>query len=111
MGSETIDLWNESRTYSANDSSGINYNKVGRKLKDVYDLSVMDRDKCIVRVSGLPPFYSDKYNTTEHPNFKYTADYDERNTFNFQAYRKKLKEAESVKITFHKNDEYRIIAN
>ncbi len=111
LGSETIDLWNESRTYSANDSSGINYNKVGRKLKDVYDLSVMDRDKCIVRVSGLPPFYSDKYNTTEHPNFKYTADYDVRNTFDFQAYRKKQKESESVKITFHKNDEFRVITN
>lgn len=109
LGSETIDLWNESRTYSANDSSGINYNKVGRKLKDLYDLSVLDRSKCIVRISGLPPFLSDKYNTSDHPNFKYTADYDKRNIFDFQKYRKKLKEDMKINITFHKNDEFRVI--
>lgn len=109
LGQETIDLYNESKTFSVNDSTGLNYNKTGKKLKDMYDLSVMDRNKCIVRVSGLPPFFSDKYDTTSHPNFKYTADADEKNIFDFQKYRKKLKRKEEVRIRFHKDDQYMVI--
>lgn len=108
LGKETIDLWNESKTYSQNDSTGVNYNKTGRELKNVYELSTMDRNKCIVRISGLPPFFSDKYDTTQHPNYKYTADYDERNRFDFVKYRKKLKARNDVNIQFHKNDQYKV---
>lgn len=109
LGKETIDLWNNSETYSQNRSTGVNYNKTGRELKNIYELNTMDRDKCIVRISGLPPFFSDKYVPSEHPNYKYTADYDERNTFDFAKYRKKMKEKESVRISFHKNDQYKVI--
>lgn len=74
LGDETIDLFNESKTYSNQESNGINYNKVGRKLKNIFELKTMDRDKCIVQISGLPPFFSDKYRPEMHPNYKYTAD-------------------------------------
>lgn len=111
LGQETIDLYNESKTYSVNDSTGLNYNKTGKKLKDMYDLSVMDRNKCIVRISGLPPFFSDKYDTTSHPNYKYLADADDKNIFDFQKYREKLKRKEEVRIRFHKNDQYMVIQN
>ena len=111
LGDETIDLYNESRTYSAQDSSGINYNKVGRKLKNIFEIKTMDRDKCIVQISGLPPFFSDKYKPEMHPNYKYTADYDERNTFDFAKYRQKLAEQQNVSnIKFHKSDVYKVIA-
>lgn len=109
LGQETIDLYNESKTFSVNDSTGLNYNKTGKKLKDMYDLSVMDRNKCIVRVSGLPPFFSDKFDTTSHPNYKYTADASEKYIFDFQKYRKKLKRKEDIQIQFHKNDRYAVI--
>ncbi len=109
LGKETIDLWNNSETFSQNRSTGVNYNKTGRELKNIYELNTMDRDKCIVRISGLPPFFSDKYVPSEHPNYKYTADYDERNTFDFAKYRKKMKEKESVSISFHQNDQYKVI--
>ncbi len=109
IGKETIDLWNNSETFSQSRSTGVNYNKTGRELMNIYELNTMDRDKCIVRISGLPPFYSDKYDTTKHPNYKYTADYDERNTFDFIKYRQKMKEKESVNIRFHKNDQYLVI--
>lgn len=109
LGKETIDLWNDSKTYSQNESTGMNYNKTGRELKNIYELNTMDRNKCIVRISGLPPFFSDKYDTTKHPNYKYTADYDERNTFDFTKYREKLKRKEEVTIKFHKNDRYKVI--
>lgn len=111
LGDETIDLYNESRTYSAQDSSGINYNKVGRKLKNIFEIKTMDRDKCIVQISGLPPFFSDKYKPEMHPNYKYTADYDEKNTFDFAKYRQKLAEQQNVaNIKFHKSDVYKVIA-
>lgn len=109
LGKETIDLWNNSETFSQSRSTGVNYNKTGRELKNIYELNTMDRDKCIVRISGLPPFFSNKYDPKTHPNYKYTADYDERNTFDFAKYRQKMKAKESVNIRFHKNDQYRIV--
>ena len=109
LGQETIDLYNESKTFSVNDSTGLNYNKTGKKLKDMYDLSVMNRNKCIVRVSGLPPFFSDKYDPTKHPYYKYLADADIKNIFDFKKYREKLKQKESVQIRFHKNDQYMVV--
>lgn len=109
LGKETIDLWNESQTYSQNRSTGMNYNKTGRELKNIYELNTMDRNKCIVRISGLPPFFSDKYDTTQHPNYKYTADYDKRNTFDFAKYRKAKKAQQDVNIHFHKNDQYKVV--
>ncbi len=109
LGKETIDLWNNSETFSQSRSTGVNYNKTGRELKNIYELNTMDRNKCIVRISGLPPFFSDKYDTTKHPNYKYTADYDERNTFDFAKYRRKMELKNSVNIQFHKNDQYRVV--
>ena len=109
LGKETIDLWNNSETFSQSRSTGVNYNKTGRELKNIYELNTMDRNKCIVRISGLPPFFSDKYDTTKHPNYKYTADYDERNTFDFAKYRRKMQTRNTVNIQFHKNDEYRVV--
>lgn len=109
LGKETIDLWNNSETYSQNRSTGVNYNKTGRELKNIYELNTMNRNKCIVQISGLPPFFSDKYDTTKHPNYKYTADYDERNTFDFTKYRRRMKAKNSVNIRFHDNDQYMVV--
>lgn len=109
LGKETIDLWNNSETFSQSRSTGVNYNKTGRELKNIYELNTMDRNKCIVRISGLPPFFSDKFDTTQHPNYKYTADYDERNTFNFARYLRKKRADEDPRIRFHANDAYKVI--
>lgn len=91
LGDETIDVMNDSKTYSQNESTGVSYQKVGRKLLNLNELKTLNRNKCIVTISGVPPFLSDKYPTATHPNFKYTADYDERNTFDFKKYRKEEK--------------------
>lgn len=98
LGEETIETYNDSKTYSQNESTGINYQKLGRKLMTQNELKVLNRKKCIVNVSGLPPFLSDKYETASHPNFKYTADADERNRFDFKKYRKKQQEQETMRI-------------
>lgn len=98
LGDETIDTSNDSKTYSVNESSGINYQKLGRKLLNLNELKTLDRSKCIVTVSGVPPFLSDKYPTASHPNFKYTADADERNMFDFKKYRVEQKKKEADRI-------------
>lgn len=110
LGDETIDLWTENSSYSQSESHGINYNKTGRKLKNVAELNLMDRNKCIVRITGLPPFLSDKYNTSEHPRFRYTSG---GGTFDLGKYmsKKRRKEAENRTsyIKMHPDDVYRIL--
>ncbi|GFI68472.1 hypothetical protein IMSAG249_00289 [Lachnospiraceae bacterium] len=108
LGDETIDLFNNSENFGQSRSSGQNFQKLGRKLKSVFELNVMPRNKCIVQISGVPPFYSDKYDTSKHPRYKYLSDYDKKNLFDFQAYRKKRQEDVS-KIVFHKKDVYKVI--
>lgn len=61
-----------------------------------HELKTLDRDKCIVQVSGLPPFLSNKYNTLTHPNCRYIQDGDDRNRFDFKRYKEKLKKDNNV---------------
>lgn len=109
LGEETIDLFNNSENFGQSRSSGQNFQKLGRKLKSVFELNVMPRNKCIVQISGVPPFYSDKYDTSRHPRYKYLSDYDKKNLFDFQAYRKR-KDEDVNKIVFHKKDVYKVIS-
>lgn len=114
LGDETIDTFNDSKTYSTNESTGLNYQKLGRKLLNLNELKTLDRNKCIVTISGVPPFLSDKYPTPEHPNFKYTADASENNIFDFQKHRKELKERDDKGhvnyIKFKASDEYMVLS-
>ena len=50
------------------------------------ELAVMDGGKCIVQVRGVRPFLSDKYDLTQHPNFRLTADFDKRNWFDIEKF-------------------------
>lgn len=113
LGKETIDLWNDGRSYSYNsDTNSVNYNKTGRELMTSTEIRQMDRDKCIVQISGLPPFLSDKYDIRKHPNYKYLADYSEKNRFDFQKYKEKIrrkKEKENM-IKFHNKDVYKAVS-
>lgn len=97
LGQETIDLFTESKTFSNQDSQGVNYSKIGRNLMSVNELNVMPMDKCIVQVRGVNPFYSDKYTLSDHPNYKYLADADEKNTFDFWKYYKYQQHKEKQK--------------
>ncbi len=109
LGEETIDLFNTSENFGQSRSSGQNFQKLGRKLKSVFELNVMPRNKCIVQLSGVAPFYSDKFDTSKHPRFRYLSDYDEKNRFDFVVYEKKRKKAGN-RIVFHKKDVYRVIS-
>lgn len=71
LGKQTIDDYNTSRTRSQSDSYGQNYSKLGRELMTQSELQEMDRSKCVVMITNLPPFFDEKYDITKHPNYPY----------------------------------------
>ena len=81
LGKETIDSFNTSDTRGNSPSYGTNFQKLGHELMSQDELAVLDGGKCILQLRGVRPFLSDKYDLTQHPNFKLTADYDEKNAF------------------------------
>ena len=94
LGKETIDTYNTSDTRGNSPSYGTNYQKLGKELMSRDELAVLDGGKCILQLRGVRPFFSDKYDLTKHPNFKLTADYDKKYTFDIEKYlnrRMKLK--------------------
>ena len=102
LGKETIDMYNTSDTRGNSPSYGTNYQKLGHDLASVDELAVLDGGKCILQLRGVRPFKSDKYDLTQHPNYKLTAGADKKNTFDIEAFldhRLKLKP----------NDEYIVI--
>ena len=86
LGRETIDTYNTGESRGRELSHSLNYQKLGRELMSVDDLATMDGGKCILQVRGLRPFYSDKYDITRHPNYKYLSDANPKNTFDVEAY-------------------------
>ena len=86
LGKETIDMFNTSDTRGTQRSYGLNYQKLGKELMSMDELAVMDGGKCILQLRGVRPFLSDKYDITNHPNYKYLSDFDRRNTFDIEKY-------------------------
>ena len=85
MGKESIDTYTTSDTRGTQRSYGTNYQKLGRELMTMDELATMPGDKCILQLRGVRPFFSSKYDLTKHPNYKYTADYDKKLTFDVEA--------------------------
>ena len=102
LGKETIDSFNTSTNRGQSESYGMNYQKLGKELKSQDELAVMDGSKCIVQVRGVRPFLSDKYDLTQHPNYKLTADYDKRNYFDVVKFL-------SHNLILKADDEYQVI--
>ena len=86
LGKETIDSYNTGESRGTSQSYNMNYQKLGHDLMSIDELQVMDGSKCIVQVRGVRPFLSDKYDLTQHPNYKYTADADKKNWFDVEKY-------------------------
>ena len=81
LGKETIDTFNTSDTRGSQRSYGLNYQKLGKELMTPDELAVMDGGKCILQVQGVRPFFSDKFDITRHPQYRYLSDADPKNTF------------------------------
>ena len=89
LGKETIDSFNTSETRGRELSHGLNYQKLGKELMTQDEIAVMDGGKCILQIRGVRPFFSDKYDITAHPNYKYLSDYDKKNSFDAERYIKR----------------------
>ena len=86
LGKETIDTYNTGESRGRETSHSLNYQKLGKELMSQDELAVMDGGKCILQLRGVRPFLSDKYDITKHPNFQYTADADDKNAFDIEAF-------------------------
>ena len=86
LGKETIDAFNTSDTRGNSPSYGTTFQKMGHELLSRDELAVLDGGKCILQLRGVRPFISDKYDLTQHPNYKLTSDYDPKNTFDIEKY-------------------------
>ena len=89
LGKETIDTFNTSDTRGSQRSYGLNYQKLGKELMTPDELAVMDPGKCILQVQGVRPFFSDKYDITKHPQYKYLSDANPKNTFDVARFLKR----------------------
>ena len=86
LGKETIDAFNTSDTRGNSPSYGTTFQKMGHELLSRDELAVLDGGKCILQLRGVRPFLSDKYDLTQHPNYKYTSDFDKKNEFNIEQF-------------------------
>ena len=102
LGKETIDAFNTSDTRGNSPSYGTTFQKMGHELLSRDELAVLDGGKCILQLRGVRPFFSDKYDLTQHPNYKLTSDYDPKNTFDIE---KHLNRKEKI----NSNDEFVVI--
>ena len=102
LGKETIDAFNPSDTRGNSPSYGTTFQKMGHELLSRDELAVLDGGKCILQLRGVRPFLSDKYDLTQHPNYKLTSDYDPKNTFDIEKY---LNRKEKI----NPNDEFVVI--
>ena len=84
LGKETIDSFNTSETRGRELSHGLNYQKLGKQLMTEDEIAVMDGGKCILQLRGVRPFFSDKFDITKHPKYKYLSDADPKNAFDME---------------------------
>ena len=86
LGKETIDTYNTGESRGREESHSLNYQKLGHDLLSVDELAVIEGSKCILQLRGVRPFLSDKYDLTQHPNYKLTGDYDKRKMFDIEKF-------------------------
>lgn len=86
LGKETIDTYNTGESRGRETSHSLNYQKLGKDLATIDELAVLDGSKCILQLRGVRPFLSDKYDLTQHPNYKLTSDYDPKNAFDIEEF-------------------------
>ena len=89
LGKETIDSLSQSENRGAQTSHGLSYQKLGKELMTQDEIAVMDGGKCILQLRGVRPFFSDKYDLTKHPRYKYLSDADKKNVFDVERYMKR----------------------
>ena len=97
LGKETIDSFNTSENRGRDVSHGLNYQKLGKELMSQDEIAVMDGGKCILQLRGVRPFFSDKYDITRHPKYRYLSDFDKKNAFDIEQFLKRQRRPAIIK--------------
>ena len=97
LGKETIDSFNTSENRGRDVSHGLNYQKLGKELMSQDEIAVMDGRKCILQLRGVRPFFSDKYDITRHPKYKYLSDYDKKHPYDIEKFLKRQRRPVIIK--------------
>ena len=101
LGKETIDTFNTGESRGREVSHSLNYQKLGKDLATVDELAVLDGSKCILQLRGVRPFLSNKFDITQHRNYKYLSDANPKNEFDiekFLSHRLKPKQDEAYNV-------------
>ena len=101
LGKETIDTFNTGESRGREVSHSLNYQKLGKDLATVDELAVLDGSKCILQLRGVRPFLSNKFDITQHKNYKYLSDANPKNEFDiekFLSHRLKPKQDEAYPV-------------
>ena len=101
LGKETIDTFNTGESRGREVSHSLNYQKLGKDLATVDELAVLDGSKCILQLRGVRPFLSNKFDITQHRNYKYLSDANPKNEFDietFLSHRLKPKQDETYNV-------------
>ena len=99
LGKETIDSYNQSENRGSQVSHGLNYQKLGKELMSQDEIAVMDGGKCILQVRGVRPFFSEKYDLTRHPRYKYLSDADPKNKFDVDRFLASMRRRKKLVVT------------
>lgn len=101
LGKETIDTFNTGESRGREVSHSLNYQKLGKDLATVDELAVLDGSKCILQLRGVRPFLSNKFDITQHKNYRYLSDANPKNEFDiekFLSHRLKPKQDETYNV-------------
>ena len=101
LGKETIDTFNTGESRGREVSHSLNYQKLGKDLATVDELAVLDGSKCILQLRGVRPFLSNKFDITQHKNYRYLSDANPKNEFDiekFLSHRLKPKQDEAYHV-------------
>ena len=74
LGKGTFDKRTTGRTRGRQGSSSENFDVVGRELMTADEIRQLKKENCLLVIGGRSPFYSEKYDYTKHPNYRYTSD-------------------------------------
>lgn len=88
LGKTTIKTRTTGRSRGSKGSSSINNGQDGRDLLSPDEVRTKVNKKfSVVIVNGLDPFYTRKYMYEKHPNYKFTADFNKKNTFDITSHK------------------------
>ena len=112
LGKGTFDKKTTGISKGKSGSSSQNFDVIGRDLMDTAEIRKLPKSKCLFIVGGRNPFYSDKYDYANHPNYKYTSDGNKSYSYEYEPQKPVEKPNKDKKVSndYEENKQERINA-